>query len=69
MKTGEFFATEDFAENYAFIVQEAAQAFHYNNNEVTPFPLLIYYKEGDELECCRFVGIFDCLRGYPHLQL
>ena len=31
LKPGEFLITADFAENYAFVVQEAAQAFHWNN--------------------------------------
>ena len=62
MKPGEFLVTADFAENYAFVVQEAAQAFHWNNNQATLFPSVIYYKEGGELECCSFVGISDCLK-------
>ena len=59
---GEFLVTADFAKNYAFVVQEAAQAFHWNNNQATLFPLVIYYKAGSELACCRFVGISDCLK-------
>ena len=47
MKPGEFLVTADFAENCAFVVQEAAQAFHWNNNQA-------------KLECCSFVGISDC---------
>ena len=43
-------------------MQEAAQAFHRNNNQDTLFPLVIYYKEGGELECCSFVGISDCFK-------
>ena len=61
-KPGEFLVTADFAENYAFVMQEPASAFHWNNNQATLFPLVIYYKEGGELECCSFVGISDCLR-------
>ena len=40
-KPGEFLVTADFAENYAFVVQEAAQAFHWNYNQATLFPLVI----------------------------
>ena len=43
-------------------MQEAAQAFHWNNNQAILFPLVIYCKEGGELECCSFVGISDCLK-------
>ena len=34
---GGFFMIGDFAENYAFIVQDAAQSFHWNNSQVTSF--------------------------------
>ena len=62
MKPAEFLVTADFAENYGFVLQEAAQAFHWNNNQATLFPLVIYYKEGGDLECCSFVGISDWLK-------
>ena len=32
LKAGEILVTCDFSENYAFIIQEAAQSFHWNNN-------------------------------------
>ena len=31
----EFLIFLDFAESYAFIIQNAAQAFHWNNNQAT----------------------------------
>ena len=62
LKPGEFLVTADFAENCALVVQEAVQAFHWNNNQATLFPLIIYYKEGGDVECCSFVGISDCLK-------
>lgn len=60
LKSGEFLVTLDFAENYAFIVQEAAQAFHWNNDQATLFPMVVYYMENDESKHCSFVGISDC---------
>ena len=34
-----------FAENYAFVVQNAAQSFHSNNDQATIFTVVIYYKD------------------------
>lgn len=33
----------DFAENYSFMVQDAAQIFHWTNEQVTLHPIVIYY--------------------------
>ena len=35
----------DFAENYHFVVQDAAQAFHWFNDQVTLHPFMVYYRE------------------------
>lgn len=59
---GQFIITLDFAENYEFIVQEAVQAFHWNNNQATLFPIVIYYRENSETKHCSLVGISDCLK-------
>lgn len=40
----------DFSENYAFIAQNAAQAFHFNNDQSTVFSVIFYYKEKSELK-------------------
>ena len=37
----------DFAENYAFIVQDAAQSFHWNNSQATIHPFVMYYQDID----------------------
>lgn len=34
----------DFAENYAYVAQDAAQAFHYNNDQCTVFPVVFYHR-------------------------
>ena len=33
----------DFAENYSFIVQDAVQGFHWNNDQATIHPFIAYY--------------------------
>lgn len=60
LKPGEFIVTLDFAENYAFVVQEAAQAFHWNNDQATIFPMVIYFVENGESKHLSFVVISDC---------
>ena len=32
LKTGNFFVTLNFSENFVFVVQEAVEGFHWNNN-------------------------------------
>ena len=51
----------DFAENYAFVIQNAAPGFHWNNNQATVFPVVIYYKTDEDLEHKSLVFISDCL--------
>ena len=38
----------DFAENYAFVAQNSAQSFYWNNDQATIFTVVIYYKDGVE---------------------
>ena len=47
LTTDECVIVLDFAENYAFIVQDAAQSFHWNNSEATIHPFAMYYKDKD----------------------
>ena len=44
LSEGEFLISLDFSENYAFIAQDAAQSFHYNNNQCSLATIVIYYK-------------------------
>jgi len=41
---GEVVVVGDFAENYSFVVQDAAQSFHWNNLQATIHPFVCYYK-------------------------
>jgi hypothetical protein len=38
----------DFAENYSFIVQDAAQGFHWENSQATLHPFVAYHRSADE---------------------
>ncbi|XP_044594868.1 uncharacterized protein LOC123272234 [Cotesia glomerata] len=60
LEPNEFIIICDFAENYAFVVQNAASGFHWNNNQATIFPVVIYYKVNGELEHKSLVIISDC---------
>jgi hypothetical protein len=43
LKPGEFLVVGDFAENYSFVLQDAAQSFHWNNLQATIHPFVCYY--------------------------
>ena len=43
MIEGEFEVIVDFAENYAFAVQNAISGFHWNNDQATVYNIFIYY--------------------------
>lgn len=61
LKPGELLVTADFSENYAFILQDAAQGFHWNNAQATIHPFVAYYTESGELQHVSYVVISDCL--------
>lgn len=58
----ECIVTGDFSENYAFIFQDAIQGVHWNNNQATLHPFVIYYKQGSDLKHQSFAAISDCLK-------
>lgn len=39
---GEYLICLDFSENYAFKIQDAVQSYHWNNNQATLHPYVIY---------------------------
>ena len=41
---GECIILLDFAENFSFVVQDAAQGFHWDNSQATLHPFVIYFK-------------------------
>ena len=50
LEDGEIVISFDFAENYAFVIQNSAQSFHWNNNQATIFTIIVYYRENDDLK-------------------
>jgi len=59
---GEFLVVGDFAENYSFVLQDAAQSFHWNNLQATLHPFVCYFKElatPDVLKHTSFVVISE----------
>ena len=67
LQIGEFLIVGDFLENYCFVLQDAAQGFHWNNSQSTIHPFVAYYRtldatnEKTELHSLSYVIISDCL--------
>ena len=61
LQPGEFLITADFSENYSFVLQDAAQGFHWNNSQATIHPFVAYYLDRGKLHHLSFVVISDCL--------
>ena len=40
----------DFSENYSYVVQDAAQGFHWNNSQCTIHPFVAYYRSSDGVQ-------------------
>ena len=53
--------TVDFSEKYSFILQDAAQGFHWNNSQATLHPFVAYFVDREELRHLSYVIISDCL--------
>ena len=56
---GEVLVMYDFSENYAYVCQDASQAFHYNNDQCTIFTCIYYYKEKGELKHKSHIFLSD----------
>ena len=61
LQSGEFLVIGNFAENYSFVLQDAAQGFHWNNSQATIHPFVAYYVESGKLHHISYVVISDCL--------
>ena len=53
--------TADFSENYSFVLQDAAQGFHWNNSQATLHPFVAYYVDAGKLCHLSYVAVSDCL--------
>lgn len=61
LKQNECVVTLDFSENYAFVVQDEAQSYHWSSDYVTIHPFVIYYKQDDKVKHVSYVIISECL--------
>ena len=52
----------DFAENYAFVVQDAIQGFYWQNVQATVHPFVVYTKSGDEVHSDSYCVTSDSLK-------
>ena len=57
----EMLVTVDFSENYSFVLQDAAQGFHWNNSQATIHPFAAYFKNKGELCHLSYVVVSECL--------
>ena len=46
LQFGECVIVLDFAENYSFLIRDAAQGFHWSNSQSTLHSFVIYYVDG-----------------------
>ena len=60
LKENEILLHCDFAENYAYVAQDAAQAFHYNNDQCSVFTVAFYYRSNTELKHHNMILLSDC---------
>ncbi|KAJ8665461.1 hypothetical protein QAD02_007123 [Eretmocerus hayati] len=61
LKEGEFLVLLNFAENYAFLIQDAVQAFHYNNDQCTIMTVVVYYMKDSKLHHTSIAVLSDSL--------
>ncbi|GBO15377.1 hypothetical protein AVEN_262218-1 [Araneus ventricosus] len=62
LKINEVIALGDLAENYSFILQDAAQGFHWNNAQATIHPFVAYFLDDkNNLAHENLAIISDCL--------
>ena len=53
--------TADFYENYYFVLQDAAQGFHWNNSQATLHPFVANYADAGKMCQISCVVVSDCL--------
>ena len=51
----------DFSGNYSFVLQDAAQSYHWNNSQATIHIFVAYYMKSGELHLLSYVIVSDCL--------
>lgn len=61
MGQSEILVLLDFSENYSFIIQNAAQGYHWNNSQATVHPFEVYFKSNGKLENVSFIIISEVM--------
>lgn len=58
LSSSEVMVDFDFSENFSCVVQDAAQAFHFNNDQCTVFPVFYYYRLDSKIihKSCIFLS-------------
>jgi len=59
LQAGEILVTADVSGNYSFILQDAAQGFHWNNSLATIHPFVAYFVDSGELRHLSYVIVVD----------
>jgi len=64
LKVGEVLILGDFYENYSFLIQDAIQGFHWNNDQATLHPFVSYFRRASdaELEFCILIIVSDSMK-------
>ena len=59
LQIGECLVLCDFSENYAFVIQDAIQGVHWNNDQATIHPFVVYYKNKNEINHTSIIAISE----------
>ncbi|XP_043462733.1 uncharacterized protein LOC122498838 isoform X1 [Leptopilina heterotoma] len=62
LNEGDFLIMSDFAENYAYVIQNATQAAHWNNDQTSIFTVIVNYKFENEIKHISMAIISDNLQ-------
>ena len=61
LEEGHVIILSDFSENYGFVIQDAAQGYHWTNSQATLYPSIAYYKNNGTLKSISCVMVSDSL--------
>ena len=61
LEEGHVIILSDFSENYGFVIQDAAQGYHWTNSQATLHPSIAYYKNNGTLKSISGVMVSDSL--------
>ena len=61
LEEGQVIMLSDFSENYGFVIQDAAQGYHWTNSQATLHPSIAYYTKNCTLKSISCVMVSDSL--------